>query len=70
MNLRRDHYRTGPLGHLRSNPWTLDVLRRLVRRVDAFMLRRLIMNGILKTFNKGSLGSRIDEERSKARNVM
>jgi hypothetical protein len=24
----------------------------------------------LKTFNKGSLGSRIDEERSKARNVM
>jgi hypothetical protein len=55
VNLRRDHYRTGPPGHLRSNPWIPDVLRRLVRRVNASMLRRLIINGILKLSTKDLL---------------
>jgi hypothetical protein len=38
-----------------------------------FMLHKALNVGlkiIIKTFNKGSLGSRIDEERSKARNVV
>ncbi len=41
------------------------------RRVYA-AVGRLRLNQIQehKTFNKGSLGSRIDEERSEARNVM
>jgi hypothetical protein len=38
-----------------------------------FMLRSVLMSESKtrnKTFNKGSLGSRIDEERSEARNVV
>ena len=45
----------GPPGRLRSNPWKPDVLRRLVRRVNAFMLRRLIINRILKLSTKDLL---------------
>ena len=33
-------------------------------------VRRLNLKQMIKTFNKGSLGSRIDEERSEARNVV
>jgi hypothetical protein len=52
--------------------WTL-ICASAPRRGVAFMLKagfRLINNKRFKTFNKGSLGSRIDEERSEARNVV
>jgi hypothetical protein len=49
--------------------WTQDVLRR--REAPPLCFKPLLsVEENVKTFNKGSLGSRIDEERSKARNVV
>jgi hypothetical protein len=49
-----------------GEPLSLDWDRRIYARMY-FACRCLKRN---KTFNKGSLGSRIDEERSEARNVV
>ena len=57
-----------PLKHVEAN-----IVLRPPFGVAAFMQKlicRLIENITIKTFNKGSLGSRIDEERSEARNVV
>ena len=52
-------------------PWKLAVLRRPPwRRIYAIDPSVSESKARIKTFNKGSLGSCIDEERSEARNVV
>ena len=57
-----------------STPRTCGSENDVLRRLCAVFMQRigLCLNSKLriKTFNKGSLGSRIDEERSEARNVV
>ena len=56
---------------LTLNPlWTQYVLRRQEAPLLCSIKSLLSVETNVKTFNKGSLGSRIDEERSKARNVV